>query len=750
MPKSVRRWRPAAAFLAFAVLAGTPLTARSWAQADVQPVSHNGATVEISKRLWDAARSGDSQSFQTLLKKLAEDPQPGLRAAAAQLIQHFADRESTRQSRLVEVRADLDKALGEPQSDLSLSKSLRAAIELHTLTPDDAKKGILAEPKIADLVSRSDRAAKAAEERGDVIAAGELVVLLDLLLDTSGKYKPDVRRITQRQEMLRLYAPERMWELRNERNKAEGGKPLPPYNPFGDDWRIKLSDIDQHLIEQAIARSRQHVERRPVNEMVQGGLEAVRALVSTSDFRSVFPGLADDAARTEMLNFIDEQTTFLKDRPSQMETAQIDGLLRRLRSVNENSVRIDRVALLHEFGQGAMSRLDEFSEIIWPDEVRRFNKSTQGHFVGVGVQIEFDELQNIKVVSPIEGTPAQRAGIHPNDLIVRVDDRSIYGLSLDQVVDVITGPSGTNVKLTVERAEDAGEGAEPRKVNKDFMLKRSIIKVSSVRGWNREGVKEDSWDWFIDPENRIGYVRLTQFSDSTSFEFDRAISALKKGGAKSLIFDLRFDPGGLLDQAVRVAQRFIDAENDYIVMTQGPSGEIEQPEYTNPERASLAHMPIIVLVNEGSASASEIVSGAIATYAHRGQIDAMVLGARSYGKGSVQNVWPISATAMMKLTTAYYMLPNKSIIHRKPGSEKWGIEPDLKIEMLPKQTVDSLLFRRNADVIPMDENGMAKSNAPRANPEDLITKGTDIQLETALLLLRARTVSDTSVAQKNK
>lgn len=750
MLKSVRRWRPAAALLALSLLAGTPLVAQSWAQGEVQPVSHNTATVDLSKRIWDAARQGDPKTFDELLKKLAEDPQPGLRAAAAQLLQHFAERESTRQTRLTEVRADLTAALEQPETDLSLSKSLRAAIELHTLTPEEGKKAVLAEPKIADLIRRADRAAKAAEGRGDVIAAGELFVLLDLLLDTSGKYKGDVRRISQRQEMLRLYAPQRMWELRDERNKAEGNKPLPPYNPFGDDWRIKLSDINQEMIEQAIARSRNHVERRPVNELVQGGLEAVRALVSTSDFRSVFPGLADDAARNEMISFLDEQIVFLKARPSQMEATQIDGLLRELRNVNDRTVHVDRIALLHEFGQGAMSKLDEFSEIIWPDQVRIFNKSTQGHFVGVGVQIEFDELQNIKVVSPIEGTPAQRAGIHPNDLIVKVDDRNIYGLSLDQVVEVITGPAGTSVKLTVERAEDAGEGAEPRKVNKDFTLKRSVIKVSSVRGWNREGIKEDSWDWFIDPENRIGYIRLTQFADATSAEFDRAIAALKKGGAKSLIFDLRFDPGGLLDQAVRVAQRFIDVENDYIVMTQGPRGEIEQPEYTNPDRASLAHLPIVVLVNEGSASASEIVSGAIATYAHRGQLDAMILGARSYGKGSVQNVWPISPTAMMKLTTAYYMLPNKSIIHRKPGSEKWGIEPDLKVEMLPKQTVDSLLFRRNADVIPMDENGVIKGNVPRLDPAELITKGTDLQLETALLLLRARTVSDTSVAQKAK
>src|SRR6185436_2109378 len=175
-------------------------------------------------------------------------------------------------------------------------------------------------------------------------------------------------------------------------------------------------------------------------------------------------------------------------------------------------------------------------------------------------------------------------------------------------------------------------------------------------------------------DNHIGYVRLLQFSESTSRELDRAIAEMKRQGLSGLILDLRFNPGGLLDQAVKVSRKFIRVPDSAIVMTQGAGGMIEPPETTRPAQATLADVPLVVLINEGSASASEIVSGALETYAHQGNLDAVVLGARSYGKGSVQNVWPIgvNASAAIKVTTAYYMLPDKRIIHRRPGALTWG------------------------------------------------------------------------------
>jgi C-terminal processing protease CtpA/Prc len=199
----------------------------------------------------------------------------------------------------------------------------------------------------------------------------------------------------------------------------------------------------------------------------------------------------------------------LTQAPQQYDGFQVESMLDRVLAANETSVRAPVAAVLHEFGVGAFAKLDEYSTIIWPDEVARFNRNTQGRFVGVGVQIEMDPDQRVKVVTPLEGTPAHRAGLHPGDIITKVDGKSIFGLSLDQVVDLITGREGTKVMLSVERsddpvtptddaADDEGyEAGKPETQYLEFALGRATIKVPSIKGWKRNGIREDAWDWFV-------------------------------------------------------------------------------------------------------------------------------------------------------------------------------------------------------------------------------------------------------------
>lgn len=752
--------------LAISMLAGAPSLAHAFQAPAVQPVvvgANLGSEHDELLNLWALAKAGDNKSFDDALELISAEPHALLHADAAALHEHLAAREHTRGERIEEVKKEFDEAIAEPRTDLTLSRALRSLIEWQELSTN--KTTVLADARVQDVVLACDAAARSAEQRGDQLTSGELFVLLDLLMDVKGTYKPDVRRLGQRQEMLRLYVPERLWELRNARAKAASDKPLPPYNPFGDDWKAKLASIDQTLVERTLAYTRQHVTQKPMTEIMIGGLENLRTMITTQDLGAVFPGLKDAPARAAMLAFLTEQEDALANG-GEFDAGHVSRLLGQLGRKNTDTVKIAESALMHEFGAGAMSRLDEFSEIIWPDEVRRFQKATQGRFVGVGIQIEYDELQNIRVVSPIEGTPAQRAGIKPGDVISKVDGRSIFGLSLDQAVDVITGPESTNVVLTIDRpiddppatpatpaetpAADAKQDAKPdaakdagivKKETLTFTLRRSMIKVVTVKGWKRQGAKEDAWNWYIDPANKIGYVRLTQFADTSSAELERAISEMKAGGLNALVLDLRFNPGGLLDQAVRIGRKFVNVDGP-IVRTQGPGKRLQESQWSEPAEASLSHIPVIVLVNQGSASASEIVSGCVSTYAHRGQLDALVLGARSYGKGSVQNVWNVTPNCIIKVTTAYYMLPNNTIIHRLPGAEVWGIEPDLKVEMLPKQTSEAILARRNADVVPLNKDGIdLDAKLPHPDPDDLLTKGTDLQLETAVLLLKARVLA---------
>lgn len=758
--------------LAFAVAA---LAVTPWASAQervasatkVQPIA--AGLTNASDQVWITAKGGDAEALLAQLDsfaKVAGDDE--VRASIEALKKNIAKREGDREARWKELSEELDKTLAEDKSDLQLGKALRSAVEMQLLREDH--KTFLQEERISNLVAEADKAAKAAEARGDWMMASELFVRLHALTEETNRYRKDAERVTQRLGMLRLYTPEQLWRLRDARQKMEkDAKPLPPYNPTGDDFNEKLRGVDETLMLRVMQYLPKHVERVPLNSAIAGGLEAVKTMVTTTDLHQAFKGLDDKAKAATMVAFLDAEIADVKRRLEPLDFVQQQNLLMRLGKQNDATVALPRSAMLHEFGNGMMSQLDEFSAIIWPDEVRRFERTTGGKLVGIGVQIEFDPQSNIRVVAPLEGTPAQRAGIHAGDVITKVNGKAVFGMSLDQAVDNITGPPGTKVSITVEREVDEPAGgveakvADPGEVATDavsdgakdaathakkemtFEFTRTEIQIVTVKGWKRNGVKEDDWNWFIDQERGIGYVRLTQFTDSTTRDLDRAIREMKTQGLNGMILDLRFNPGGLLDQAVEVVRRFVSRQDGPVVFTGDAQGKPESVEVTRPGKASLAHVPIVVLVNENSASASEIVSGALRYYGNEGDVQAMVLGERSFGKGSVQNVYRIptaGAGAMIKLTQQYYMLPDRTIIHRKPGAERWGVEPNLAINMLPKQTGDALTIRRNADVLKIDETGqMPTTMEENANPDDLIAKGIDVQLHTALVVLQTQSVA---------
>jgi carboxyl-terminal processing protease len=541
-----------------------------------------------------------------------------------------------------------------------------------------------------------------------------------------------------------MYTPEQLWELRNNRRLSEELEPLPAYNAYGDDYNEKLLGINSVTVRTAVQRAaaqhvgrktRQHPEGVTMNHLIVGGLQSVRTMATTSDLKAAFPGLADEKQLATFLAVVDEQIARLEKSERIASAYDLRRSVDAILSASSGSIDVLEAALLHEFGNGAMGELDDYSAIIWPDEIARFSRSTQGEFIGVGIQIQLDELQNIKVVTPLEGTPAQRAGLRSGDIIKKVDGLSAVGLGLDQAVEIITGPANTNVTLTIERAAEEADATEEL----DFTLIRKRIDLPSVKGWSKYGAGDEDWDYFVDPEAGVGYVRLTGFTSDTTRDFDKAIAKMQEKGLSALILDLRYNPGGLLDQAVQLSSRFVP--DGMVVKTVDASGVTQEQQdvrSVNPKR-SLSNIPVVVLVNEGSASASEIVSGAIQAAAHQDKIQALVLGQRSFGKGSVQNVYMLpGGAAAMKVTTHYYRVDAPRMIHKVPGATEWGIEPDLTVGMLPSQQADALLLRRSADVLPLDEFGNIIEDAERPDPNSLITDGTDLQVETALVLLQTQ------------
>lgn len=700
--------------------------------------------------IWEAAVRGDSQTLTSLLQPEQWTTIDVSLADSLQLLQtNIEKRETTREEQITEAQNELSEKLtqfNESGSGIDLSDALSKVVELQILYDNDEK--LFKDAIVNQVVSLARKRAAQAESDNDWMIASELFFRLDTLFDQSGEYKEDVNRLGRRLSMIRMYAPERLWEIRNQRRLEEGLDALPPYNAFGDDFHEKLLGVNSITVRTAIQRAsdqhvgrqtRQHPDGVTMNDLIVSGLDAVKTMATTTDLAEVFPGLKNESKREALLRVIESEKLRIASKATPASGYDLRRTLQSVLDTGTQDTGIMEQALLHEFGNGAMSALDDYTAIIWPDELARFRRSTQGEFIGIGVQIQLDELQNIKIVTPLEGTPAQRAGMRSDDLIKAIDGKTAVGLGLDQAVELITGPRDTKVDITIERMGDDGEPFE-----KVFTIVRQKIDLPSVKGWSKTGPGDDEWDYFIDREDGIGYLRLTGFTQDSTNEFDHAVAQMKSEGLNALILDLRYNPGGLLDQAVQLASRFVPT--GMIVKTVDASGMTESlnEAVRIPEYRSLNGIPVVVLVNEGSASASEILSGAIQAGAQKGHVDALVLGQRSFGKGSVQNVYLLpGATAAMKVTTNYYHIDSPRMIHKIPGATEWGIDPDVEIDMLPSQQQDALLLRRDADVLPLDENGNIIENADRPDPNTLLSEGTDLQVETAMVLLKSQ-------ARKNK
>jgi carboxyl-terminal processing protease len=334
--------------------------------------------------------------------------------------------------------------------------------------------------------------------------------------------------------------------------------------------------------------------------------------------------------------------------------------------------------------QGMLSGLDPHSSYMNPRMFRDMQVQTRGEFGGLGIEVS-QEGGYIKVISPIDETPAARAGVRPGDLITHLNGNSVQGISLQEAVEQMRGERGTAIRLTIRR-----EGAE-RPI--ELSITRDVIRPQVVR-FRMEG-------------GDIGYIRLSSFNEQTEAALRRAMQQLRQqAGAnlKGLVLDLRNNPGGLLDQAVQVSDDFLDQGE--IVSTRARRQEDAQR--WNARAGDIAQgLPIVVLVNAGSASASEIVAGALQDHRR-----AVVMGVKSFGKGSVQTVMPIPGNGAMRLTTARYYTPSGRSI------QATGIEPDIEVLATREDTTTAAVARRDreADLRRALRNDNAAPQAQQAAP----------------------------------
>ncbi|MCK4297999.1 MAG: S41 family peptidase [Planctomycetes bacterium] len=336
---------------------------------------------------------------------------------------------------------------------------------------------------------------------------------------------------------------------------------------------------------------------------------------------------------------------------------------------------VDQKRLFEGSIKGMLRELDPYSAYIPKEMYSIFRQDTQGFFGGLGIHIGIRDEQ-LTVIAPLEGTPAARAGILPGDKIVRIEGESTEGMTLLEAVNVLRGEPGSQVTISIRHV-----GSEEEI---DVTITREIIEIHSVRGYRRLANGE-GWDYWVNPEEKIGYIRLSAFQENTVAELDGAMSTLVAEGVRGLVLDLRSNAGGLLGSAVAVADRFIP--EGVVVSIRG------RVEGTKEERAHAdddypAEMLLAVLVNRYSASGSEIVAGALQDYSR-----ATLIGEETFGKGSVQKVIPLRDNASaIKLTTAKYYTPSGRSFHRDPRTKKGGLVPDITVVFTTEQLVQ--LHRR--------------------------------------------------------
>lgn len=642
--------------------------------------------LDASRRLWQAI------DFKTEL---------GLRDGIKNL--------TTIQDSLADSISDVESMTSEEPWRLALLHARLAkqiSLETDQMTQQEWYKSL-----VADAQARG----KAAIEQAKWYDALNAYVALEELDDSNEEFRQAAKDVRTHVRVLRLYGGPDALKIEGPLASAKPGAASQPATTKPADvvrWQDMIEGVDAEMVRSAISKVNEwYVIKPDYRKVTRGGLGSIKVLASTPQAGYSFPKLKDDALRNEFLASIDRMLDTIEKKDN-VDYLELQLALNNVLRASQKTVEIPLGVLAMEFCDGLLMELDKFSTMIWPHDVNDFEKQIMGRFCGIGIQIAKEQGEPLRVVTPLAGSPAFKAGIKTGDLVITVDGQSTDNMSLDKLVGMIMGEPGTKVNLMVKRRGQA----EPF----EMAITREEISIRTVKGWKY--LPSGDYDYMIDPVEKIAYVRVSQFTDQTSNDLTAALVRFRQDGVRSLILDLRFNPGGLLRSAGTVSDEFL--RGGRIVSTHG----IQQPKATQINAqagGSYLDGDLVVLVNEHSASAAEIVSGALKDWRR-----AIIVGERSYGKGSVQNVINIPRhRAYLKLTTAYYYLPSGRCLHRRNGDKIWGVDPDVRVLMTPRQMRNWLDIRQKTDLL--------KDGQEQQLDVDLADQyKADTQLNTAVMILK--------------
>ena len=722
----------------------TPL-ALSFADADTeQSVKMKGNAVKnlalAQKHLTDALAliAGDSSEYGKTFRELAGVLQPRLDSYKALWIKLDPKDEMARAvlaDDLLVMEDSLNDALGDLQT---LTDKQPAYVGL--LYARLAKQLAIDTDKMTeqawykDITADAEARAKAAVKKNDWTEAYSIYALLYEIDQDNKQYLADSKIAAGHSRVLALYGGatvEDIEEVQVDPNARATSKPATTTSLPAEErvtWKELTSGIDAEMVRTAISKlDEKYVTKPDYRKIAHGGLTAVRVLAETPQASRSFPLLAKKPQRDAFVADLQRLATNI-DKKDTVDYLDLQLTWNNILRANDRSVQIPVGALAMEFTDGFLQEMDRFSNMIWPHDFPDFQKQTMGKFYGIGIQIAKDKGEPLKVVSPLPGSPAHKAGIKTGDMVLSVNGTDTRSMNLDKLVGMIMGEAGTKVVLNVKR----------RGIDKPFNVDviRGQISIRTVRGWRY--LPDGKYDYVLDGQNKIAYMRISQFTETTIEEMNVVLETLKDQDIRSLIMDLRDNPGGLLRSAAAVTDEYID--KGMIVSTRG----LQQPrgqELRASSGGNYLQGDLVVLVNRNSASAAEIVSGALKDWKR-----SVTVGERSYGKGSVQEVLSIPRhLAFLKLTTARYYLPSGRCLHRENGSKIWGVDPDVGVMLTPKQIRRLIEIRRKTDLL---QEGDAEQAQQLLDLEKQYKA--DFQLNTAVMILKVMQLrnGDTVTAAK--
>ncbi len=444
------------------------------------------------------------------------------------------------------------------------------------------------------------------------------------------------------------------------------------------------------------------------------------------------------SAWTSAMEALLDETKAASNGLTGLDKKQFMGIFEKILKINKSTVALPMPVLIAQFAEASLAALDPYTVIVWPKNVQDFEQMMTNEFMGIGIEISKQQGM-LTVSSLLLDTPAFNSTLDAGDVIEAVDGIPTKDMSLACAAKKIKGPAGTKVQLKVRRPDENKKAADKLF---DVTITRDRIIVPTVRGWQR--TKDGQWLYIVDEENRIGFVRLTSFSSDTAPGLEEVLQDLETKGLNGLILDLRFNTGGLLDSAVDVVDKFVS--EDLIVKRQPGLGRMPSYELAH-KKGTHPNYPLVILINSSSASASEIVAGALSDPVHN---RAILVGNRTHGKGSVQGItgW-LGGGAQLKYTMAHYHLPSGQRVEsreeaEKEGSKNWGVAPNVEIKLRSDELKKMLEAQRQNDVLVKSDHDNANHDFTKHTIEE--TLASDPQLAVALLVIRSKLLEAQTLA----